>query len=482
MVVAVTVGLLAVVGSLGSSPGAASGAVVTGGGLVSLGFLVLPFLLGPLDPMDPRAFRLFGLPPLRLAGALALAGLVSLPVLALLVLGLATVPLFPDAGALAVIGPLLGVATTALFARIGLAASAALVPSRTARELLAVLGLVLLLGGPAVLAVSALLDAGETAVLERWGSVLGTTPFGAAWAVAPRAGSGQAVEPLLIALLTLAAAAAIWWLVVRILTGRPERTHRSPRGLRLGWFDLLGSTRTGAIAARSITYWLRDPRYQASLVAVPLLPIVSLLLLAVVGVPFPLLSLLPVPLIALFLGWFLHNDVAYDGSAFWLHVAAGVRGWSDRLGRAFPTLLLGLPVVLLGSLVSSATSGRPGALPVILAANACLLLVPAGVASTVSAWLAYPAPRPGDSAFAQPQSPGASGAGSQSLAFGLGLLLSAPAVALAVRAIFVDQEATGAAVAVGLGSAVVVFALGVLIGGRLFERRATELVAFTSRY
>ncbi|WP_153038816.1 hypothetical protein [Rathayibacter tanaceti] len=132
--------------------------------------------------------------------------------------------------------------------------------------------------------------------------------------------------------------------------------------------------------------------------------------------------------------------------------------------------------------MSSATSGRPGALPVILAANACLLLVPAGVASTVSAWLAYPAPRPGDSAFAQPQSPGASGAGSQSLAFGLGLLLSAPAVALAVRAIFVDQEATGAAVAVGLGSAVVVFALGVLIGGRLFERRATELVAFTSRY
>lgn len=82
---------------------------------------------------------------------------------------------------------------------------------------------------------------------------------------------------------------------MRILTGRPERTHRSPRGLRLGWFDLLGSTRTGAIAARSITYWLRDPRYQASLVAVPLLPIVSLLLLAVVGVPFPLLSLLPVP-------------------------------------------------------------------------------------------------------------------------------------------------------------------------------------------
>lgn len=482
VVVAVTAGLLAALGALHSAPEAAAGAVATGGGLIGLGFLVLPFLLGPLDPMDPRAFRLFGLPTVRLAGALALAGLVSLPVLALLVLGLASVPLFPGAGALALLGPLLGVVTATLFARIGLAASAALVPSRTTRELLAVLGLVLLLACPIALGVAAVLDTGESPVLDRWGVVLGATPFGAAWAIAPAAATGEAARPLVVALLTVLAASALWWLVVRILTERPERTSRPPRGLRLGWFDVLGSSRTGAIAARSITYWLRDPRYQMSLVAVPLLPIAALLLLALVGVPFPLLSLLPVPLIALFLGWFLHNDVAYDGSAFWLHVAADVRGWSDRLGRAFPTLLLGLPVVVVGSLVSSAASAQPGALPVILAVNTCLLLVPAGVASAVSAALAYPAPRPGDSAFVQPQAPGASGAGAQSLAFGLGLLLSAPAVVLAVRALFVDPESAGVAVLVGFGSAVVVFALGVLIGGWLFERRATELVAFTSRY
>lgn len=481
VVVAVTALLIGAIGALRSSD-AAAGALVTAGGLVSVGFLVLPFLLGPLDPMDPRAFRLFGLPPLRLAGALALAGLVSVPTLALLVVGLASAPLVPGAGAFAVVGPLLAVATASLFARIGLAASAALVPSRTARELLAVLGLVLMLGGPAALGAAALVDTGDTPVLERWGAAMGATPFGAAWMIAPAARTGDALGPLLLALATLVAAGALWWLVVRLLTGRPERTHRPPRGLRLGWFDVLGSTRTGAIAARSITYWLRDPRYQASLVAVPVLPVAALLLLAVVGVPFPLLSLLPVPLIALFLGWFLHNDVAYDGSAFWLHVAAGVRGWSDRLGRAFPTLLLGVPVVVLGSLISSATSGLPDALPVVLAVNTCLLLVPAGVASAVSARLAYPAPRPGDSAFTQPQAPGASGAGPQSLAFGLGLLLSAPAVVLGVRALFVDPEAAGDAVLVGFGSAVVVFALGVLLGGLLFERRATELVAFTSRY
>ena len=483
VVVLTTAGLLAGLGAVEPGTWLASDAVVAGGAVLTLGFLVLPFLLGPRDPMDPRAFRLFGIPSGRLAAALALTGLLSVPVLALVVIGAATVRLFPGAGALAVVGPLLGVLTAALLARIGLAASSALVPSRTARELLAVLGLVLLLAVPVALVLVTGLDWGGQGsdALGRLADALAPTPFGAAWAIAPSAADGAAAGPLLIALVTLAAAAALWWLVVHALTGRPERTSRPPRGLRLGWFDVLGGSRTGAIAARTMTYWLRDPRYQASLVAVPLLPVVAVVLLAVVGVPFPLLSLLPVPLVALFLGWFLHNDVAYDGSAFWLHAAAGVRGWSDRLGRAFPTLLLGVPVVVLGSLVSSATSGLDGALPVLIAVNSALLLVPAGVASAVSARLAYPAPRPGDSAFVQPQAPGASGAGAQALAFGLGLLLSAPAVVLAVQALFFEGD-RDRAILVGLGSAAVVFALGVLLGGLLFDRRAAELVSFTSRY
>ncbi|WP_157602451.1 ABC transporter permease [Rathayibacter sp. Leaf296] len=482
--IAAAAGMLAGLGALGEDPALAADATIAVGALVTAGFLVLPFLLGPLDPMDPRAFRLFGIPSARLAAALALAGLISVPVLALLVVALALVPVFAGAGVLAVLGPLVAVATAVLCARIGLAASAALVPSRTARELLAILGLVLLLAVPAVLVVVTGLDWGGagTRALDSLASALGATPLGAAWAIAPSAVAGDPAGPLVVALLTLAALGGLWWLLVRLLVERPERTHRPARGLRLGWFDVLGASPAGAVAARSITYWIRDPRYQASLVAVPVLPVVVIVLLAVVQVPFPLLSLLPVPLVVLFLGWFLHNDVAYDGSAFWLHVAAGVSGHADRLGRAFPTLLLGLPVVVLGSLVSSATSGLDGALPVLLAANTCLLLVPAGVASAVSAGLAYPAPRPGDSPFVQPEAPGASGAGPQALAFGLGLLLAAPAVVLAIRALFLDPEVASAAVLTGFGSAVAVFALGVLVGGWLFDRRAADLVSFTSRY
>ena len=70
VVVVATAALLAGLGTLEPGSWLADDAVVAGGAVVTLGFLVLPFLLGPKDPMDPRAFRLFGIPSGRLAAAL----------------------------------------------------------------------------------------------------------------------------------------------------------------------------------------------------------------------------------------------------------------------------------------------------------------------------------------------------------------------------------------------------------------------------
>ena len=39
------------------------------------------------------------------------------------------------------------------------------------------------------------------------------------------------------------------------------------------------------------------------------------------------------------------NDLAFDGPAWWLHVAVGVRGWEDRLGRAIASTVVFGPVV-----------------------------------------------------------------------------------------------------------------------------------------
>ena len=42
----------------------------------------------------------------------------------------------------------------------------------------------------------------------------------------------------------------------------------------MGLFSLLPATPTGAVTARSLTYWLRDPRYGGSLMVIPLLAVV----------------------------------------------------------------------------------------------------------------------------------------------------------------------------------------------------------------
>ena len=106
-----------------------------------------------------------------------------------------------------------------------------------------------------------------------------------------------------------------------------EASAKSYRGL--GWFDRMPHTATGAVAARSLTYWFRDARYWVSIIMVPIVPVLVDVPLghrghpAVVHRPDPGAS-------CACLGWSLHNDTAYDSTAVWLHVASSVRGAADR--------------------------------------------------------------------------------------------------------------------------------------------------------
>jgi ABC-2 type transport system permease protein len=81
------------------------------------------------------------------------------------------------------------------------------------------------------------------------------------------------------------------------------------------------ATPNGAVAARSITSWRRDPRYLSS---------VALMLLLPLGPLWPELrggssswSLAMPPGGRVPDGWSTHKDIAYDGTAFWAHLAAG---------------------------------------------------------------------------------------------------------------------------------------------------------------
>ncbi len=100
-------------------------------------------------------------------------------------------------------------------------------------------------------------------------------------------------------------------------------------------------------SARSLIYWFRDRRYVVNVLVIPIAAAITAVPLLIAGVPLEIVALVPVPFAALFLGWLPHNDVAYDSTAVWMHIASGVRGWSDRIGRLVPVLLIGLPLLAL---------------------------------------------------------------------------------------------------------------------------------------
>ena len=77
-----------------------------------------------------------------------------------------------------------------------------------------------------------------------------------------RASGGWRRRASAIAVATLVVVAVVWDRALRARAGEPAPTRRSPRkGRGLGWFDRLPATPLGAVTARCLTYWARDPRY-----------------------------------------------------------------------------------------------------------------------------------------------------------------------------------------------------------------------------
>jgi ABC-2 type transport system permease protein len=160
-------------------------------------------------------------------------------------------------------------------------------------------------------------------------------------------------------------------------------------------------------------------------------------------------------------------------------VSADTRGTADRLGRLVPSLLIGLPLAVLGSVVTVAVVDSWQILPGLLGLSLCVLLASLGVSSVVSAAFPYPAVHPGDSPFAQPQAAGSTGSMVQSFSFLAALGVSAPVVALVLLASFGSPDWYWAALGAGVGIGVAALAIGVRWGGWIVRRNGPELLAFT---
>ncbi len=460
--------------------------LVLGGSAVTLGFALAPLIAGATDPLDPRRFVVLGLPSGRLAAVLALAAFLSVPTLALIAVSVCAGIVWADHGVpwpVSAIGIFLGVATCVLVAHVCMALTALFLRERRSRELSGLFALAILV---------VVVPAGVFFASLEWGgrvptqlgeavSLLSNTPLGAAWAFPGRIAMGwpeSSVRILLIALGTLAALAVAWWLVVRRLLSSTERPVSVRERGGLGWFAVAPGTAGGAVAARSLVYWLRDRRYLVNLLVIPVAAALTAVPLLIAGVPLEIVALVPVPLVALFLGWLPHNDLAYDSTAVWMHIASGVRGASDRIGRLVPVLLIGIPLMAVLIPVAILLHGRWALLPAMVGVCASLFLTGLGLSSISSVVSPYAVSRPGESPFQQPQRTSAGGAIAQGMVMVGAVVLSAPALWWGWLALTDDIEAATMSLWGGLAVGVTVLVVGIAIGSAVFERRGGRLMEF----
>jgi ABC-2 type transport system permease protein len=481
----VVVGLFA----LRVAPPEVAGPVVTVfGSLFTLGFLLVPLVFGVDDAMDPRKFSLFGIDRRQLTLGLSVAALVSVPSLVVILLALAQVVTWarnPLSVLLALISVVAIVVTCVLGSRVTASVAAFVLASRRARDAGGLIGVIaIVLVSPAIVLL-ATVDWAEDGLgaLDAIASVVGITPLGAAWAAPAAAASGDIGGALLRTVIAVAFAGLLWLAWQRLITAMLVTRHREsdPKAyIGLGWFRWLPARPVGAITARTLTYWGRDSRYLVTLAVVPIVPIAMFVPLLVVGVPISWLWLLPMPVMALFLSWSVHNDVAMDHTAVWLHVATHTSGRADRWGRALPILLVGGPLLVAGSFLCAQLHGDEDVLPTILGVSLCILLAGVGLSSIMSAAFPYPVVQPGGSPFQQPQS-GTSSALVQSFSFLAILVLASPALLLAVTSFLEEGWWNWATLWTGLGIGLLVLAIGIAGGGRIFAARAPELLAFSLR-
>lgn len=461
--------------------------VVIGGSLTVLGWLVIPLVASGVDmTLDPARFVTFAVPMRELLVGLTLGAVIGIPGIVTLVASLTLVatwiryPLAAVAAAVCAVGAVL---LCIVGSRLMTTASTALASSRRFKDLSSTIAIIpLILLGPIIAGVTAGFQ-NSPGFAFQLADILAWTPLGVFWSVPADIAAGSPGLALLRFTVGVATIAIIGWLWQKSLSRAlvtPAHNSVTRKGAgNLGLFSRFPATPTGAVAARALTYWIRDPRYAASVVVVPLLPILlwfinresgDLELLNYVG-----------PITAFLLAWSISADISYDNTAFWTHLSTGVSGKADRAGRALGLLVFAVPVVLLFTTVPLWLSDSLQDLPMILGLSAGALLTGTGLSSVVSARYTYNVPLPGESAFKTPPGTSFSMLTIQLLGWLVLAVLLLPEVALAIAYLVTGDALFGwltLAVGVLLGGSLLIG--GISLGGKWYDRRAPELLQAVS--
>jgi len=459
--------------------------LVIGGSATVLGWILIPIAATGIDmTLDPARFVTFAIPMRQLLTGLVLGGLLGIPGIVTLVAALAQVFTwirYPAAAVTALVCGLVAVLLCVVASRLVTTAVSSITGSRRFKDVNGIVAFIpLIFLGPIIGGVTAGFQ-NSPGFASSLADVLAWTPLGALWAAPADVAAGDAglaVVRFLIGTGTLALFLVLWSRSLsHALVTPPYNAVTKRAGGNLGWLGRFPATPAGAVAARALTYWLRDPRYFASLIVIPFIAVLLYFSGGESGGAFAFLG----PITAFMMAWSISADISYDNTAFSVHVSTGVSGRDDRLGRAAGLLVFALPITLVFTVVPLLITGRADDLPVMLGLSLGLLLTGAGLSSIVSARYTYNVPLPGESAFKTPPGTNFTMFAVQFIGWCVMLLLALPEVVLTILYFVTGNALFGwLNLLVGLTLGTVLLVIGIRAGGRWYDRRAPELLLAVS--
>lgn len=516
--------------------------LVLAGALLVLGWIMVPVVFASLDnTLDPRRFAPYIGPSRHFALGLVAATPVGISGVVTTLVALVPVAVWlsggdPLAALVALVGTLLALATSFLWARVAstwLGIRATSTAGR--RDLMSVVATLLFIAvlAPMGIWINLLTENFDAGHIHTAADLVAWSPFGAPWAMAGAVHSGAWATALLQLVITGVFLALGWWLWLRVLPaamcgtahrlsplaeeavaqGRalvdPDREHDGPRSsarasrggggpgavaagagaARDGlagvekWQRLGLGAPAASLAERTQRYWLRDPRLSTSLLSSLIFPAMAVFWTRFSfgdeggpGIGMSVFFMLMLPLI---IGQVAGSLLQYDSTAFWLLVASGIRGRSERLGRLVGSLPLCLAVLALSCAAFGLLSGIGTGSAWLLSAGVLLVFcAAAGVAMVIGARWVYPVQPPG----ASPMS--TKGTGQflttmiiQSLQWVLAFVAAAPAGAVLLWAQFGSGVPVTLACAVAVVWSVLLLVAAVLVGGRVWDSSDVEVLS-----
>lgn len=467
-------------------------AVLIFAGAFGLAWLVFPVLLfGSDNTVDPMRFSMLPLSPRQLVGGQLAAGLVGGPAtFAALTLGAAAYALSDSVptALLAVAAAVLTLLVCQVASRAFTTSIGGALRSRKGRDF-ALLAAALLAASiyPVQVGLQAYLERAGAGGVGRIADVVAWLPFGWPFAAVLDARDGDweaATFRFVGTALLVVALGAVWAGAIARTLAAPAASGPANKAvsgdLAPAWVrPVLPAGPLGAVVAKELRYWWRDPRRRAAAMTALFVGVgvVAATTVSSGGGLGPQLAFAGVA-VAFFSTMNSANQFGIDGTPVWSNLAAPDSADADVGGRQLALALLTAPACLLVTGAGTLVAGAPlswGA----AAFGACLAALGAGLAVTtvISVLAPYAVPENPSNPFASGSGGGCSTVAYQVIGFVGQFVVLAPIAGMVLWGALGDRPAVlwatlGIGPAWGLAAALI----GRRIGARMLARRGPDLL------